>query len=175
MDIDNNDVRLVGKKSKAPLYLILALLALIILGLLAWKSMHSDDNRQQNQPQTVQQQNAGDVRDIAGVYGVQNANDLNGRNLDLNDVTVSRVVSDRLFYVHQGTEAQQLLVYLTDALDEGNTEGQVRVKAGDTLSLKGELAVPANVNLDNEDDYAKQEAELLRGERVFLKATRTGG
>ncbi|HEY0011180.1 MAG TPA: hypothetical protein VGB97_04745 [Candidatus Paceibacterota bacterium] len=166
-----NDVRLVGKPSKLPL-IILGLLVLALLGYLLWHSGKAQEGAEQGQQQ-MQQQVGADVRDIAGVYGVTNTADLHNRNLALEDVTVSRVISDRLFYVHQGNEAQPLLVYLADRLDEGENEGGVRIQVGQKLSVSGELKDVSQAGIDEGDDYAADEVGIIRGERVYLEAKRT--
>jgi preprotein translocase subunit YajC len=172
MDTDNNDVRLVGKKSNWPLLLI-ALLVLALLGYMLWASAkgNQQDDRQQDDQQAQQMQEGDtDVQDIAGIYAIANASELHNQNLDLEDVTVASVVSDRLFYVHQGNPDQLLLVHLAEDLDEGTTEQRVQVMAGQRLSISGELKDVSQQDIEVGDEYTEAEAQTARGERVYLHA-----
>ena len=174
MDTENNDVRLVGKKTNWPL-LIVGLLVLALLGYMLWEAAngghHADDGHGHNEQQEQQGQ-SGDtsVRDIAGIYAVPNATDLHNQNLELEEVTVASVVSDRLFYVQQGNAGQRLLVHLGDNLDAGGTEQRVQVMAGQRLTLSGELKDVSQQNIEVGDDYTEAEAQIVRTERVYLHA-----
>jgi hypothetical protein len=167
---DTNDVRLVGRKSKLPLLLILAALAAAALAYMMWKSQDSAMTAAPASETPSQEDQANDVRTIAGIYALTEVGGLHNRNFELQGAVVADVVSDRLFYVSEEGNGQQLLVHLDENLDEGGAEGRVQVETGQRLDLRGELKDASQAAIEG-SDYTDDEASAAGSQRMYLHVT----
>lgn len=183
MDSDHNDVRLVGRKSNAGLWAVLALIAAVLLGYLFWLSMDESgvagdqsltgvptttQNQQARWPQNQQNNMADDVRDIGGIYALTSVRGLHNQNVEFSDLVVTRIISDSLFYVHQGNTNQQLLVHLEPDLLE---ERGVSIDAGQRIRIEGELKDVSQEAIEVGEQYTQTEVNVATGERVLLVAS----
>lgn len=100
---------------------------------------------------------------------------LAGRRVDVQNVKVNRVLSDRVFTVTSGSG--EMFVLLDDKLDSpGGKEGQIRARAGQLVNLGGTFqAIPAR-SLEVQDDrndgsLNAREFRQMAGQQVYLHAT----
>lgn len=100
---------------------------------------------------------------------------LAGRRVDVQNVRVNRVLSDRVFTVTSGSG--EMFVLLDDKLDSpGGKESQIRAKEGQLVNLGGTFqAIPARsqeVNDDRRDgDLNAREFRQMSGQQIYLHAT----
>ncbi len=176
MDENNNDVRLVGRKSNMPLLLVVGLIALGLLGFMWWKSMDTQSVATNVSTTTAQrsvaivneEETADNIENIADMYAVTDPTELHNQNVEFNDVSVTSVVSERVFLVNQGGTNQSLLVKLDEDLTEN--EDTPIITVGQRLDLKGELRNVAEENIE-EGEYTRAEIAAAINQRVFLNAT----
>jgi len=146
-------------------FVIGAVLVLVFIAFLVLQNGERSMSTQNTVP-VIPHENPLILEDIADVYAVQNTNDLHDQYLGLNEVIVSRVVSDRLFYVHQGDESQQVLVY-----DGADSQGSRVLKAGDEIGyIRGTLAVSGSLTFVEDDESSQEEIDFLKKEQFFLRA-----
>lgn len=97
-----------------------------------------------------------------------------GRQVELSNVRVTRVLSDRLFTVTSGSG--EMFAMLAGRLDNaGGNEQRIGVRQGEMLNLSGEFRrVPAAADLAREQrtGLTPAETEALRDQQVHLHVTR---
>ena len=112
------------------------------------------------------------IADLGTYLSAVDHRSLAGRGIDLSDVEVQRVVSDRGFTVgsQKGTE---LFVMLDDNLNQGSAEKRVRIKAGQHVALGGTLMEPPSAETKEERyrGLSAQEARELHAQDVYLHAS----
>ncbi len=194
MATNNNDVRLMGKRSTAPAWLMLVLLAALIGGIIWWLSdndranvlglnssstattsdetpMGGSTTTRDNAvaTNTVDNELVGDAWTISGLVAVTDLEEIDNDNISLMNLVVDEVVSDRLFYVTQGNQNQRLLVRYNDAWWERLTRGEEEeVVAGDQFDATGEIRV-VTTGMDFGNEYTAAELSELRSQRVIFE------
>ncbi len=176
MNSNNNDVRLVGRKSNMSLWVLIGLIALGVLGAMLWKAMDSDGDvaliNASSTPAQLQDRAEDDaidnIENIAGIYAVTDRAKLHNENVSLDGVVVSSVVSDRVFYVDQGNPNQLILVMLDRDVDD---EQQLAFTPGQRLNLEGELKNTSEEDMEVGDNYTATEVTAATNQRMFLHAS----
>lgn len=125
------------------------LLALLIVGLLIWWAMDSDDEDATaiGDTNTIAAEQmvvdgtapaAGELTDTAAIAAEQPAN-LAGRPVRLTNVTVQSVVSDAGFWLDAGPNQRVFAVLTEQQSPQQSGEGIARVDAGSTIDLTGTI------------------------------------
>jgi hypothetical protein len=112
------------------------------------------------------------VTDV-GIYGsTKDKLSLAGRRIDLRNVKVKRVLSDRVFTVTSGNS--EMFAMLDENLDPaGSKKKQTRMRAGQTVNLGGTFQrIPSEQIKDarRRDLNARQYAQM-KGQRIYLHTT----
>lgn len=98
-----------------------------------------------------------------------------GRRVDVQNVRVNRVLSDRVFTVTAGSG--ELFVLLDDKLDSpGGRENQIKAREGQLVNLGGTFQSPPARSLEVQDDRKDgslnaREFQQMAGQQVYLHAT----
>ncbi|HVF86040.1 MAG TPA: hypothetical protein VM866_00560 [Pyrinomonadaceae bacterium] len=96
---------------------------------------------------------------------------LAGRRVDLQNVKVNRVVSDRVFTLTSGSG--EMFVMLDDTLNRGGMEEQIKMQPGQLVNLGGTFqGVPTEEIKDEQRrDLNAGEYARMKGQQIYLHAT----
>ncbi len=113
------------------------------------------------------------ITDTNFFAGANDKMTLAGRQAEIKNVRVNRVLSDRVFTVKSGSG--EMFVMLDENLDSpGGKESQIRMKPGQNVNLGGSFrTIPtAEVNdAAQNSDLSQKEYAQMKGQRVYLHAT----
>jgi len=126
-------------------------------------------------PSTVAGDNGEVLNDLVLIYGAVDRTTYADRRFEIPDVTVGRMISDRVFTV--GTGDGEMYVMLDEALDRGSAEAAIQIKPGQKLSLVGKIARAPNAETADERmrGLSAEDATAMRKQGVYLQITRIGG
>jgi hypothetical protein len=112
------------------------------------------------------------IVDVGTYFSAADRRKLAGRGIDLSNVEVQRVVSDRGFTVGS-KKGEELFVMLDDRLNEGSAEKRVRIRPGQRLAIGGTLMEPPSAETKEERyrGLSAQETKELRAQDVYLHAS----
>lgn len=156
--------RLEGAR-KTPWGALLGLVALGIVGLLAWQYWDRRDSSAADG--VVGTSGRADVIDDLGDLGTGDQSAHIGKRAELENVRVSSVTGDRSFWVHESEGQSPRLLVLLSENQGGQRETELRVREGQRLRLEGTLRAAADV-----PKAAGGDARELTQARVFLLADR---
>lgn len=117
------------------------------------------------------------ITDARFFAGVNDKASLVGRQANLKNARVSRVLSDHVFTVKAGSG--EMFVYLDESQDTGGgQEKSVKIRAGQRLNLNGEFRRVPNSETESEKTeeadgaLTGEEYAQMSGQQVYLHATR---
>ena len=109
------------------------------------------------------------VSDFKAIAAAKDRGAMVGSRVEVRNVTVERVISDRGFWVRL-PDGQRLFCRLQRGLDEGEMEWMVQVKENQIASLNGVLADPPSAEaMDRKWDLETAEAQEVAAFSVYLK------
>lgn len=115
--------------------------------------------------------NADRLTDAGAFFTASDRMSLRGRGIDLSNVEVQRVVSDRGFTVGP-RKGQELFVLLDDRLNEGSADKRLRIKPGQRLAIGGTFMDPPSAETKQERyrGLSTKESGELRAQDIYLHA-----
>ena len=109
------------------------------------------------------------VSDLRTIAFASNREVMVGRRVQVSNVTVERVISDRGFWVRL-PDNKLLFCRLERALDDGQMEYLVQVKENQIATLNGVLAKPPSASfMDQKWDLESHEALEVAAFKIYLK------
>lgn len=171
----------VERKSGIPwwVYLlgVLALVALLLFGVRGCGTPRTAAVTTGTEPPRITTQGVGTatgarVTDVNVFGSAADKKSLVGRDVELQNVSVARVLSDRVFTVTAG--AAEMFVMLDDRLNRGAAEQAIQARPGQMVNLSGSFrAVP---DAETKDEQGRglnpQEYQQMKGQQIYLHATR---
>lgn len=107
----------------------------------------------------------GTIRDVSTIVQAQDPAELEGRRVELSNVTVQTVLGDTGFWV--GTQAGQILVVTKN----GDDEDQTRAVAGQTVNVNGTVRrMPSIEDMQSMWGLTAEQASALQNQRVYIDA-----
>ena len=95
---------------------------------------------------------------------------LDGKELRLEEMKVTRVVGDKTFYVSTSDGDREFFVVLDEERTPGTpTEGRYDVTQGQTVTIQGTVEEMNDADVES-FDLTEQEAQAMRGDQLYLKA-----
>ncbi len=111
------------------------------------------------------------ITDVVVIATAPNKQSFVNRQVELTNVPVQSVVGDRTFWVGSGNN-ERLFIVLDEALDNGRTEKNLKVNAGQTLMIRGLIrSLPSTQEAQKQWGLSAAEAEALRNQQVYLQAS----
>ncbi len=111
------------------------------------------------------------ITDVVVIATAPNKQSFVNRQVEFTNVPVQSVVGDRTFWVGSGNN-ERLFVVLDEALDNGRTEKNLKVNAGQTLMIRGLIrSLPSTQEAQKQWGLSAAEAEALRNQQVYLQAS----
>lgn len=174
----------VERKSKGLpwwLLLLLGLLALLLFGLMLMRgcndrtgvaNTNTDDGTARITTQGVGMATGDGVTDV-GIFGsTADKLSLAGRRVDLQNVRVNRVLSDRVFTVTAGSS--EMFAMLNDNLNRGGMERQIKIQPGQMVNMGGTFQrVPSGEVKDETQhrDLNAGEYARMKDQQIYLHVT----
>ncbi|HSI20424.1 MAG TPA: hypothetical protein VLA04_01775 [Verrucomicrobiae bacterium] len=157
-----------------PLALLVLLAALALAGYLAYEK-NKDSADASPDGVTVTASPSPTLESVTDLSGLLQSTDVlafRGQKAEFQNAPVKRVTGDRTFSV--GTlDAEQLYVLLTPSLDEGTTEQQVAINAGQTVNLTGVIKeMPSVEEIQRQWLLSAEEAAAAKDFGVYLDASK---
>lgn len=96
---------------------------------------------------------------------------LEGRDVELQNVSVKRVLSDRVFTVTAGTD--EMFVMLDNRLNTGAAEEAIQTRPGQMVNLSGNFQGVPDEQTKEElgRGLNQQEYQQMKGQQIYLHAT----
>ena len=161
------------KKKKASIWPWLILGALALIAVLAiWAAVDDDDEAEMRgeevaavEDERIADVPAGAITTTAALTA-STPDLLDGKELRIDQMRVTRVVGDRTFYVAEPNGDRQFLV-VTD--EPAATAGSAPVSEGQTIRIIGTVEQPQEADA-NTLQLTEQEAQAMRGDQLYLRA-----
>lgn len=110
------------------------------------------------------------ITDVLVIVAAPDRPSLVGKRVQLTDVPVRSVVSDRGFWVGP-SDGQRMFVRLDEKLDKGGMEQKLDVNKGQARTITGVIReLPSAQDIQRQWGLESSEAAALKGERIYLHA-----
>ena len=174
------EIRVEKKKGGTPWWVyvlgLLVLLAILVFGVRSCATsdrarLDGADGAAKITTQGVGTATGERVTDVNVFGSAADKRSLVGRTVDLQNVAVARVLSDRVFTVTAGRG--EMFVMLGDQLNTGPAEAATKIAPGQKLTLGGTFqAVPDQQTKDEQGrGLDQQEYRQMQGQEIYLRAT----
>jgi hypothetical protein len=179
-DYEDNESTTVETRRRRSIWPLILLLLLLLLGLLFFfMNQDSDEtNNQQRSPQSSQQSDnessqAASITTLDDLLNPASQDEVVGQTVNIPDAPVYTVIGDKSFTI--GTSNDYAYVLLSEQLDNGSSEQNVQVKAGEKRDIRGTVkAVPADTQtIATEFQLSQAQIDELKTQGYYVEVTNT--